>query len=168
VNHRLFNALAVMSLLLCVATAAIWVRSHFASDTILYCTGPAGIDKSVWVQWGDGDIRIGWQSAYIERGFQYWREKPWKRSVWRGPGEPYLLQILGFEITYNGRNGNGAIYIPCWMGFFCAALPLALRYRHHRKVAAGNEMGLCVNCGYDLRATPDRCPECGAIPPTMI
>ena len=52
------------------------------------------------------------------------------------------------------------IELPIWL--LVLALPIlpfgqAQEYLLRRK----HYEGLCVKCGYDLRATPDRCPECG-------
>jgi hypothetical protein len=44
------------------------------------------------------------------------------------------------------------ILVPLW-GLAC----LWRRMRQRQRVVKG----LCVKCGYDLRATPERCPECG-------
>ena len=54
--------------------------------------------------------------------------------------------------------------VPHWFALLLtAALPAVrlaglFRARRHARV------GLCPICGYDLRATPDKCPECGEVP----
>ena len=52
------------------------------------------------------------------------------------------------------------------LGFVEILLAANLVVRHNvakklKRVLAG----CCVACGYDLRATADRCPECGTCPP---
>jgi hypothetical protein len=45
-----------------------------------------------------------------------------------------------------------------WIGLFFPAL-IAKARPHMKRILEG----CCPNCGYDLRATPNRCPECGTI-----
>ena len=57
-----------------------------------------------------------------------------------------------------------------WVLLFTLALPASralcarsgqlARYWARQR---SDRMGLCRSCGYDLRATPDKCPECGTV-----
>jgi hypothetical protein len=78
--------------------------------------------------------------------------------------EDFRHRWFGWASAADGRYGDQLLIIPDWCLLVVAALLPAGRFfgwrigRHRRKA------GRCPRCGYDLRATPERCPECGGVP----
>ena len=56
-----------------------------------------------------------------------------------------------------------SLSIPCYLISLVLAMPLALFFRSWHLRRRLIRAGCCPECGYDLRATPHGCPECGAI-----
>ena len=59
-----------------------------------------------------------------------------------------------------GRRKSAHVFFPGCIYWFALMLPL-LSYRVYTSRHLKASKGLCVYCGYDMRATPSQCPECG-------
>jgi hypothetical protein len=168
VKRRLFNLAAAVSLLLCVATMVLWVRSYWRPDLLLR-------DRRDL----DGSRRFGVRSSFGELDGEVFRSadppspgwlyfpspNPWDQplSVSRNR-RPELrsASLFGFGYGFSNLHPFHAIWVPHWfLALLFAVLP-AVRLRPIIRRRRQYRAGLCHHCGYDLRATPDRCPECGA------
>lgn len=81
--------------------------------------------------------------------------------------------VLGFELAitkpaqwpFIERTNSLTVPLP-GVAMVTSLLPAFafLAYRRRRIREHRRRLDKCVTCGYDLRATLDRCPECGSVP----
>jgi hypothetical protein len=72
---------------------------------------------------------------------------------------PLTIHFLGFK---KGAIVVGALIV---VDLIFLAIYAPIKIRANREIERRKSLGLCLKCGYDLRGTPDHCPECGAVYP---
>jgi hypothetical protein len=73
---------------------------------------------------------------------------------------PWLGPIAMPEFIYQD---DVKVYVAYWPIVLLSGLPPAVWFMRRRRAKRRIACGHCVRCGYDLRETPDRCPECGQL-----
>ena len=176
----IFRGSAALSLILCIVTFVFFVRSHWKPDSVcvwgwhiepnqailpprlhgcsihvisshgrieVYQIYPVSIPPSAPEYYNLVDIRPDQSRSFGFPGFHF--EKSW-----------FSPSFLAFPGKYDGTTRHLAI--SDWLLILIAAiLPITSLTRKLNRTR--HAPGHCQHCGYDLRATPDRCPECGKI-----
>jgi hypothetical protein len=142
-------------LVLCVATCVLWVRSYSVIEGLIWRYSHLA---SAGCATGPGPLYLGWSTEqelpdsprleYVHIAVQY----PLAEAA------PPVFEFAGFGI-HNSATMH-TLRIPFWFTVTLILAMGAVIVRYGRKPLDG----LCAKCGYDMRATPDRCPECGTIP----
>jgi hypothetical protein len=155
VGRILLNAATVLSLLLCVATAAVGVTSQWSALDVSRWHGRGGGKAWLAVTRGDVTFSAYDHAPHVGDSFGVTTSRSWAGVRVR--------QAAGIRPS----NRHVEVSVPVWLvPTFASPAPAvwgALRWRRaarHRRYRDG----LCPHCGYDLRETPERCPECGTIP----
>jgi hypothetical protein len=156
-----FNLLAGLSLAPWMATLSLWVFGYF------HC---AGLEEK------RNDRIVLFET--VRGGFQYARVDEDTRADWSTPGWFFSIPYDDPVVTkrYCGFGSAEVVFpkhklvtidIPAYpFAFVFGIVPVTAFHLWMRRLRAARRSTkqLCTNCGYDLRATPNRCPECGSIP----
>jgi hypothetical protein len=154
-----WRILVTFSLLLCVCVLYYWPRSYFPKKT--HFEASAG---SLYIVFWDGypQPRDIWDKITPD-------ETRWGgvTRLWETIRSLYAvneMKFAGFG-SISGEYGGMQYHIlaiPFWFLLLLVLVLLAaslyILCRHRRRKAAGH----CLNCGYDLRESKDKCPECGS------
>jgi hypothetical protein len=170
----IFNGLTVLSVLLVLAAAGMWLRTLFAWDHVEVgrWDKPGKIFCNLRVDWSGEFLHANFTRSAAARAGEYPAARtPIGFAGLRWTYDAYAPLNQGFwswlwwdhftDWQANGKTECWTIQMRPWLFVFPPAiLPTcwALRYLRRRRIKRD---GLCPTCGYDLRATPDRCPECG-------
>ena len=150
-------------------------RGRVASYAMRINRGSIGVhvERSVELNLGPENLR-DWKQDWPEGTLVMWnRDEADAGSEHLGifniVNENDVLDRFGFFFGTADRTGISSFIdfrlteasVPAWSVVMLLAISPAVRLVRFARSRRRNTAGLCPSCGYDWRATPGRCSECG-------
>lgn len=177
-TRRLLNLATALSVLLLAAVTVLWTRSYTCSDQVAWTRD----DGRRSARTAAGRVVVSVHLAdradrRKEHGFTYERGEP-RAGAWElvsvlllcSDPTARLVQwergAFAWSHRRSSRDLTATAVAPFWsIAAATGALPAAWAVSRGWSRVRGRRRGrpgTCATCGYDLRATPLRCPECGS------
>ena len=148
------KTLTILSLIGLLISVGVWAASYIS--VALFCVSLPS-DYGAWADRGSLQVHkttlppqaIQTLGAADGISFQYGRGLRNLTIGWR------------WKPQYQGDTSGWSVYVPLYLPvlFFGAWVAFLVHPVHRRRKR--KKLGLCVKCGYDLRESKKRCPECG-------
>jgi hypothetical protein len=176
--RHLFVLCTFISLAVCVTVGTLWaidLDGHTSREiTVVVARGRtfSGVYQC------DGNIFCGrfefTPGKPLDRTIEFSTQRGFSMGAFACPGlidSGVVWPHLGGFGAANYRGGARGlemlssaqlVMIPTWLVIAGTAIIPALHFTTIFRRRRHARLGLCPQCGYDLRASPGRCPECGA------
>jgi hypothetical protein len=141
---------------------------------VMHDEWPAGLARNanLWEKGGMWhEMRMGWPWPCLRGGYTTPDASGSGKTEELHGALPIIRRVRYIRRNPFGKGLVGMPLIPTWPSFlacvafygtltflFSTGVRTFVRRRRHRH-------GKCLTCGYDLRGSSDRCPECGTVAP---
>jgi hypothetical protein len=186
--QKVFRTSALLSALFDVGLIMLWASSYWRTDAYIYyaysaddptarISSSTGYALSLFSSYGGVMARFNWAHAPPSsnpplppvhgRASEPNPHYPVPRSP--PPGRGWQFGASGFAVIRHNQSGDlpgGMVEIVLPMPLvivLISVLPTCWFFwdRKRRRRESRRAKSQCLACGYDLRASKDRCPECG-------
>jgi len=186
---RISRILVCMSTLLATGLFLLAVRSFWRGDEAAWCTwkakaGTKGVDRRIVIGSNHGGIFLLSTEADVPYNVDWYGGKP-TEVIFRSTPEARIANSAihaagasdfkprprwlwgGFNAHAQANKTPGsewmleAVVVPIWVPFLVLLWPPLVVLRRWRILRHRRKNGLCLYCGYDLRASGPICSECG-------